>query len=67
MECARKVTGLEDTRVWWVQYFGKQPDGVEGGYTGWHQDWTSWSAEANSAEGAPNGWAVHLLGGARGR
>ena len=56
MECARQVTGLVDTRVWWVQYFGKQPDGVEGGYTGWHQDWTSWSAEANSAEGAPNGW-----------
>ena len=34
-------------RVWWVQYFGKRPDEVEGGYTGLHQDWTSWSQEVN--------------------
>lgn len=56
MEFARCITGFVDTRVWWVQYFGKQPDGVDGGYTGWHQDWTSWSAEENSTEDAPNGW-----------
>ena len=35
LEWARRVTGFAEPRVWWVQYFGKEPDEVEGGYTGW--------------------------------
>lgn len=46
-EWSRRITGYAQPRVWWVQYFGKRPDEVEGGYTGLHQDWTSWSQEVN--------------------
>lgn len=47
VEWCHRITGYTQPRVWWVQYFGKQPDEVEGGYTGLHQDWTSWSQEIN--------------------
>lgn len=46
-EWSQRITGYVQPRVWWVQYFGKRPDEVEGGYTGLHQDWTSWSQEVN--------------------
>jgi len=49
-------------RVWWVQYFGKAPDEVTGGYTGFHQDWTSWSQEVNgTTEGKISSVVVVLL------
>ena len=62
LEWATRITGMVSPRVWWVQYFGKAPDEVTGGYTGFHQDWTSWSQEVNgTTEGKISSVVVVLL------